>query len=193
MYNVTGQPAVSVPLHWTGGSRRCRSGSCWSAGRPTRRRCSSLSAQLEAARARGSIGTRPVGEPRGLPPRAPRSTEPQGECPGGVRYRNRVTVWQTVLVFVVIPLAGLAVLAALTFAPGANRSPRYRVGRSWDYEPVWYIARPDVVGAGRQRRGPGRAGRRLPARADRAGHAAGRRRSSTRTTGTARGGASGEW
>ena len=55
-----------------------------------------------------------------------------------------MTVWETVLVFGVAPLAGLTLLAALTFAPGASRTPRYRVGKPWDFEPVWYVARPDV-------------------------------------------------
>ena len=36
LYNVTGQPAVSVPLHWTADD--CRSGRCSWAARPTRRR-----------------------------------------------------------------------------------------------------------------------------------------------------------
>ena len=42
VYNVTGQPAVSVPMHWTDGGtdtrQHCRSGSCSPAGRRTRRR-----------------------------------------------------------------------------------------------------------------------------------------------------------
>lgn len=118
-----------------------------------------------------------------------------GECrPGRVRYRSGVTVWETVLVFGVLPLAGLAVLALLTFAPGASRSPRYRVGRPWDHEPVWYIARPDVdapagsaegraaiAAAGGRRELPGG----VPAPAPPSVLDA--------RTGTARGGANGEW
>lgn len=54
-----------------------------------------------------------------------------------------MTVWETVLVFAVLPVAGLAVLALFTLGPGASRTPRYRVGRSWDHDPVWYVARPE--------------------------------------------------
>ena len=57
---------------------------------------------------------------------------------------SAVSVWETVLVFAVLPLAGLGLLAALVYLPGASRTPRYRVGRPWDHPPVWYIARPDV-------------------------------------------------
>jgi hypothetical protein len=107
-----------------------------------------------------------------------------------------VTVWQTVLVFVVAPLAGLALLAALTFAPGATRSPRYRVGKSWDFEPVWYIARPDVAapaGSAEGRAALAAASRpELPASS--AAHPGEAPASVLDVeTGTARGGASGEW
>jgi hypothetical protein len=98
-----------------------------------------------------------------------------------------VTVWETVLVFGVLPLAGLGLLAALVFAPGAARTPRYRVGKPWDHDPVWYVARPDV---------------RAPAASPegRAALGAGSGRELTGgasvldvPTGTARGGANGEW
>jgi hypothetical protein len=107
-----------------------------------------------------------------------------------------VTVWQTVLVFAVVPLAGLAVLAALTYGPGASRNPRYRVGKSWDYEPVWYIARPDVaapVGSAE-----GRAALAAASRRELTGSSAAHPGQAPASvldvnTGTARGGASGEW
>ena len=113
-----------------------------------------------------------------------------------VRYGNRVTVWQTVLVFAVIPLAGLAVLAALTFAPGATRSPRYRVGKPWDYEPVWYIARPDVAAPAGS--AEGRAALAAASRPERSELTSGEPAHGPASvldadTGTARGGASGEW
>jgi hypothetical protein len=105
-----------------------------------------------------------------------------------------VTVWQTVLVFAVAPLAGLALLAALTFAPGATRSPRYRVGKAWDYEPVWYIARPDVSAPagsaeGRAALAAATTRRELPGGVPAPGPAS----VLDANTGTARGGASGEW
>ncbi len=103
-----------------------------------------------------------------------------------------MTVWQTVLVFVLIPVAGLAVLAVLTIRPSATRSPRYRVGRPWDYEPVWYIARPNVsapAGSAEGRAALAAASR--PGRTELPG--GGPASVLDADTGTARGGASGEW
>jgi hypothetical protein len=107
-----------------------------------------------------------------------------------------VTVWQTVLVFVVAPLGGLAVLALLTFGPGATRSPRYRVGRSWDFEPVWYVARPDVAAPAGS--AEGRAALAAASRPELTGTSAAHPGEAPASvldvnTGTARGGASGEW
>ena len=118
-----------------------------------------------------------------------------------------MTVWETVLVFAVLPLAGLALLALLVVAPGATRTPRYRVGRSWDHDPVWYVARPDSTapagGAEGRTAIAAATGRALP-------YSEPEKSASSRTEvdrstgatvaavldaprGTARGGASGEW
>jgi hypothetical protein len=105
-----------------------------------------------------------------------------------------VTVWETVLVFAVIPVALLVVLTVLMYAPGASRGPRYRVGKAWDFEPVWFVARPDVdAPAGSA---AGRAA--LAAAAGRPELPGGVPAPAPATvldaeTGTARGGASGEW
>jgi hypothetical protein len=55
-----------------------------------------------------------------------------------------VSIWQTVLVFVVAPLGGLALLALLVFGAGVKHAPRYRPGRSWEHQPVWYLPRPET-------------------------------------------------
>jgi hypothetical protein len=107
-----------------------------------------------------------------------------------------VTVWQTVLVFVVIPVVALGVLAVLSIGPSASRSPRYRVGKPWDFEPVWYIARPDVAAPAGS--AEGRAALAAASRPERAeltsgGPAHGPASVLDADTGTARGGASGEW
>lgn len=137
-------------------------------------------------------------------------------APGPVRYRCAVTVWETVLVFAVLPLGGLLLLALLVVGPGVARAPRYRVGRSWDHDPVWYVARPDVAAPAGSAEGraaiAAATGRALP-------YAEPERSASTQTEvtgsagpagsagfagaapasvldaprGTARGGASGEW
>jgi hypothetical protein len=57
-----------------------------------------------------------------------------------------VTVVQTVLVFVLIPAAIYGVIALLTLAPKMARSPKYRSGQEWTYDPVWWSA--NTGGAG---------------------------------------------
>lgn len=114
---------------------------------------------------------------------------PRRDPAGAVRYRKPVTVWETVLVFAVLPLAGFSLLAVLTFGPGASRSPRYRVGRPWGHEPVWYVARPDIAAPAGSAEG-----RAALAAAAGPGELAGAPASVLdANTGTARGGASGEW
>jgi hypothetical protein len=106
-----------------------------------------------------------------------------------------VTVWETLLVFGVLPLAGFGLLALLVYGPSLARASRYRPGRTWEYDPVWYIARPDVDApagshAGREAL-EARARRALPeSAAGRGGPPASVLDVPTRT---ARGGASGEW
>lgn len=52
---------------------------------------------------------------------------------------------ETILVFVVAPTAIVGVLALLIFGPGAARAPRYRPGREWPYQPVWYAPHPQAL------------------------------------------------
>jgi hypothetical protein len=54
-----------------------------------------------------------------------------------------MSVVETVLVFVGIPLGATAVLALLVLGPAAARAPRYRPGNGWDYDPVWYLPHPE--------------------------------------------------
>lgn len=114
---------------------------------------------------------------------------PRRDGAGAVRYRKQVTVWETVLVFAVLPLAGLGLLGVLTFGPGASRSPRYRVGRPWEHEPVWYVARPDIAAPAGSAEG-----RAALAAASGPAELTGAPASVLDANiGTARGGASGEW
>jgi hypothetical protein len=78
-----------------------------------------------------------------------------------------VSVLQTVLVFVLVPL-GIYLLIALLAASGRLRSQRkrYRPGDRWSHAPVWWSANP--------------AGAELPKRSD-------------APTGTVKGGADGGW
>jgi hypothetical protein len=58
-----------------------------------------------------------------------------------------LSVLSTVLVFAVIPAVCILVVALLVFAgSGRNRpSRRYRPGRPYDFQPVWFLASPERV------------------------------------------------
>jgi hypothetical protein len=57
-----------------------------------------------------------------------------------------VTVVQTVLVFVGIPLGIIALIALAVYGKSMARQPnRYRPGRPWDFPPSWYVPHPDAV------------------------------------------------
>ena len=59
-----------------------------------------------------------------------------------------MSVVETVLVFVGIPLGASLLLALAVLGPGAARAPRYRPGSGWDYDPVWYLPHPEQHGPG---------------------------------------------
>ncbi len=101
-----------------------------------------------------------------------------------------MAVWQTVLVFAGIPVGAFGLLALLVIGPGAARAPRYRPGRPWEFEPVWYIARPDVAApaASAEGRAALAAAERVTMRP-----AAAAGSEPEPAAGTARGGASGRW
>jgi hypothetical protein len=53
----------------------------------------------------------------------------------------------TFLVFVVIPAGAVAVIGGLAFAGGQRdrRNRRYRPGRPYDFQPIWFLAAPEQV------------------------------------------------
>jgi hypothetical protein len=59
-----------------------------------------------------------------------------------------LSIFTTVLVFVVIPAAVLLVVGSLVLS-GSDRtrrsSRRYRPGRPYDFQPIWFLAAPDQV------------------------------------------------
>lgn len=57
-----------------------------------------------------------------------------------------MSVVETVLVYVLIPVGALVVLALVTMAPGLGQRPRYRSGQPWEHAPVWWSANPEGVG-----------------------------------------------
>jgi hypothetical protein len=60
----------------------------------------------------------------------------------------RLSISNTVLIYVVIPLGVLLVVASLVFASSdrTRRTRRYRPGRPYDFQPIWFLATPERVG-----------------------------------------------
>lgn len=88
-----------------------------------------------------------------------------------------MTVWETIAVFVLIPLAIYGVLALLTLRQRFANKARYRPGGGWDYEPIWWTGNPAGI-------------------AENAGHtqhAGHPGRAQLQVGSTARGGARGNW
>jgi hypothetical protein len=60
-----------------------------------------------------------------------------------------LSIFSTVLVFVIIPAAILLGVSGLVLS-GSDRtrrsSRRYRPGRPYDFQPIWFLAAPDQVG-----------------------------------------------
>jgi hypothetical protein len=103
-----------------------------------------------------------------------------------------VTVWQTVLVFVVAPVGGMLLLALLVIGPAVSRAPRYRPGRSWEHEPVWYVARPAATATG-PTADPGRLALTSANRRALPGRGSAPASVLDAPVGSARGGANGQW
>lgn len=50
----------------------------------------------------------------------------------------------TVLIFLVVPAAIIAVITGLTMAAGSGRrAKRYRPGRPYTFTPIWFLSSPD--------------------------------------------------
>ncbi len=61
----------------------------------------------------------------------------------------RLSVTNTVLIYVLVPLAIVLVVTGLTFAGGGEgRAKRYRPGRAYTYPPIWFVSAPDQVTTG---------------------------------------------
>jgi hypothetical protein len=56
-----------------------------------------------------------------------------------------MSVLQTVLVFVGIPLGITALLAIAVYGRTSMRRDRYRPGRPWDHPTVWYVPHPSAL------------------------------------------------
>lgn len=54
-----------------------------------------------------------------------------------------MSIVQTALVFVAIPVGVVSILAAMVYGRAELRQPnRYRPGKPWNFAPVWYLPHP---------------------------------------------------
>jgi hypothetical protein len=58
-----------------------------------------------------------------------------------------LSISSTVLVFALIPAGVILLVAALVFAGSdrTRRTRRYRPGRPYDFQPIWFLASPERV------------------------------------------------
>ncbi|GLY96825.1 hypothetical protein Acsp02_40790 [Actinoplanes sp. NBRC 103695] len=73
---------------------------------------------------------------------------PDGVGEPALRYREGVSVLNTVLVYALIPLAVIAIVVMLARAGSDSGRPsrRYRPGRPYDFAPTWFLAAPERTG-----------------------------------------------
>ena len=59
----------------------------------------------------------------------------------------RLSISSTVLVYVGIPVGVIALVAALVMSGSdrSRRARRYRPGRPYDFQPIWFLASPERV------------------------------------------------
>jgi hypothetical protein len=59
----------------------------------------------------------------------------------------RLSISSTVLIYLAIPVGVIALVAGLTLAGGDRTRParRYRPGRPYDFQPIWFLASPEQV------------------------------------------------
>ncbi|WP_028662425.1 aa3-type cytochrome oxidase subunit CtaJ [Saccharomonospora iraqiensis] len=57
-----------------------------------------------------------------------------------------MSILETTLVFVAIPVAIYAFFALVTLRSKFASRPRYRPGQPWDHPPVWWAANPEGAG-----------------------------------------------
>ena len=56
-----------------------------------------------------------------------------------------MSVTETLLYFVVIPLAAVLIISGLAAAGSGRRAKRYRPGRSYEFTPVWFLSAPEEL------------------------------------------------
>jgi hypothetical protein len=59
----------------------------------------------------------------------------------------RLSILSTVLIYLIIPAGVITLVAALVLASGRSEKPdrRYRPGRPYTFQPIWFLASPEQV------------------------------------------------
>lgn len=75
------------------------------------------------------------------------SAEPALAVSDGEVHERGLGLVSTLLIFVGIPVGIFALLSLLVVVSRLRHRPRYRPGRSWDHDPVWFAgpADPDAA------------------------------------------------
>ena len=60
-----------------------------------------------------------------------------------MHYVDRVSVWQTILIYVGPVIAAYVLITLLVARRKVSGKPRYRVGQPWPYEPLFWTANPE--------------------------------------------------
>ena len=76
-----------------------------------------------------------------------RSANQLGYTSGAFPAGEGISTLETVAIYVLAPLALLLVLAAIVWLPGVVRSSRYRPGKGWAANPLWFGGPPDPAAA----------------------------------------------
>ena len=65
----------------------------------------------------------------------------------GMAPAPSLTLFESLLLYVIAPAAILLLIAAVVWLPGMVRSSRYRPGRGWTAAPLWFGGPPDPAAA----------------------------------------------
>lgn len=82
-------------------------------------------------------------------------TWPNYEMVTPIGYPATVSMVQTILVFVIVPLAIYGAVGLITLRSKFSGGSRYRPGQEWNFAPVWWTANPKGLAAASDHAEPG--------------------------------------
>ena len=62
----------------------------------------------------------------------------------GEKHAKPLTAGQVILIYVVVPVGAFLVIAFFAVLPSLLRRPRYRPGRPWNHDPLWFAGPDDT-------------------------------------------------